>query len=143
MSFKIQQGRAWLAGLVLCVLTLLAFGNIVRNGFINYDDPEYLTANPHVQSGITWVNVEWAFTSTRNSNWTPLTWLSHMLDAQLFGLNPHAHHVVGFGLHITNALLLFALLRRFTGAFYPSFFVAALFAVHPLHVESVAWASER
>lgn len=143
MSFKIQQGRAWFAGLLLCVLTLLACGNVARNGFINYDDPDYVTANPHVQGGLTWANVKWAFTTTRNSNWTPLTWLSHMLDAQLFGLNPHAHHLAGLLWHTANALVLFVLLRRLTGALYPSFVAAAFFAVHPLHVESVAWASER
>ncbi|HEY5912484.1 MAG TPA: tetratricopeptide repeat protein, partial [Verrucomicrobiae bacterium] len=137
------QKRIVLGAVLLCGLTLLAFRGLVQNGFINYDDPDYVTANPHVLGGLTWANVVWAFTTTRVSNWNPLTWLSHMLDVELFGVNPQGHHLMGLVLHTTNALILFWLLRGMSGAFWRSFFVAAFFALHPLHVESVAWASER
>ena len=111
--------------------------------FVALDDPAYVTANPHVAGGLTWQNVSWAFTATHAANWHPLTWLSHMLDVQLFGMSARAHHLVSLALHLASTLLLFLLLARMTAAPARSAFVAALFAVHPLHVESVAWVAER
>jgi Flp pilus assembly protein TadD len=113
------------------------------HGFVNYDDPDYITGNAHVTGGLTWANIAWAFQSGHAANWHPLTWISHMMDCQLFGLNPAGHHLTNLLFHIANTLLLFVLLEKLTGAIWRSFFVAALFAWHPLHVESVAWASER
>ena len=110
---------------------------------MDYDDDDYVTDNPVVQRGLTWTGIQWAFTTGRASNWHPVTWLSHMTDCELFGLNPGAHHLVNVLFHTANAALLFVLLLRLTGALWPSAFVAALFAWHPLHVESVAWISER
>jgi protein O-mannosyl-transferase len=129
--------------LLLAVTTLAVFLPVGRHGYVNYDDSDYVTANSHVQSGLSWENVGWAFKSGHASNWHPLTWISHMLDLQIFGDRPGAQHLVSVGFHIANALLLFLLLRRMTGALWRSFMVAALFALHPLHVESVAWVSER
>jgi tetratricopeptide (TPR) repeat protein len=128
---------------LLAVATLAVFLPVGRYGYVNYDDSDYVTANTHVQSGLKWENVKWAFQSGHASNWHPLTWISHMLDLQIFGDKPGAQHLVSVGFHIANALLLFLLLRRMTGALWCSFMVATLFALHPLHVESVAWISER
>jgi protein O-mannosyl-transferase len=129
--------------LLLALVTLTVFLPVAWQGFVNYDDSDYVTENQHVQSGLKWDSVVWAFKTGHASNWHPLTWLSHMLDCQLFGLWAGGHHLVSVGLHILNTLLLFLLLRRITGALWRSVAVAALFALHPLHVESVAWASER
>jgi Tfp pilus assembly protein PilF len=133
--------------ILLCVLlaafTMAVFAQTGNHQFINFDDTIYVTNNPHVQGGITADNVAWAFTSTAASNWHPLTWLSHMADVQLFGLNPRGHHLTSVLLHIASTLLLFLLLARLTGSVWRSLFVAALFALHPLHVESVAWVAER
>jgi protein O-mannosyl-transferase len=129
--------------LVLAVATAFAFWPVLQADFINYDDPDYVTDNPHVQSGLTWENTEWAFRTTHASNWHPLTWLSHMLDVQLFGKGPVAPHAVNLLLHVLNTTLLFGLLRQITGAHWRSFVVAGLFGLHPLHVESVAWVAER
>ncbi len=129
--------------LLLAALTLAAFWPVRLNDFINYDDQQYVYENVQVKQGLTWRNAGWAFTTTHASNWHPLTWLSHMADVQVFGLNPGAHHLVSLAIHIVNALLLFHLLARMTGSVWASAFAAALFAVHPLHVESVAWAAER
>jgi len=129
--------------LLLAVTTMAVFLPVARHGYVNYDDSDYVTANTHVQSGLRWENVVWAFKSGHASNWHPLTWMSHMLDVQLFGQKAGAHHLVSLGFHIANTLLLLLLLRRLTGALWRSFMVAALFALHPLHVESVAWVSER
>lgn len=129
--------------LCLALVTLVVFLPVAWQGFVNYDDSDYVTENAHVQSGLKWVNVVWAFTTGHASNWHPLTWLSHMVDCQLFNLKAGAHHLVSVGFHIANTLLLFLLLRRMTGALWRSALVAGLFALHPLHVESVAWASER
>jgi tetratricopeptide (TPR) repeat protein len=115
----------------------------VSHGFITYDDPTYVTENAHVQGGITREALRWAFRSTEASNWHPLTWISHMADCQLYGLNPSGHHLTSVLLHAANAALLFLALSRMTGAPWRSALAAALFAVHPLHVESVAWVSER
>src|SRR4051812_40303401 len=129
----------------LIILTLAVFSPVVRNEFVNYDDPEYVTANLHVQGGFTWPNLKWAFSTGPGhaSNWHPVTWLSHMLDYKLFKDNPAAHHLMNAGLHSANVALLFLLLWTMTRSIWRSAFVAALFAWHPLHVESVAWASER
>src|SRR5471030_830059 len=127
----------------LAAITLLVYAPMLRHGFVNYDDPDYITGNTHVTSGLTWANVGWAFTSRDASNWHPLTWISHTIDCQLFGVIPAGHHLTNLLFHIANTLLLFFLLEKLTGAIWRSFFVAALFAWHPLHVESVAWASER
>ena len=129
--------------LFLVVMTLAVYWRAGSNGFINLDDPSYVTVNPHVQTGFTFDNVRWAFTSTEAANWHPLTWLSHMLDCQLYGLNPRGHHFTSIFIHIANTVLLFLLFSRMTGALWRSACVAALFALHPLHVESVAWVAER
>jgi hypothetical protein len=129
--------------LVLTAVTLLVYLPMLWHGFVNYDDPDYITNNPHVQAGLTWPGIVWAFQSGEASNWHPLTWISHMADWQLFGRNAAGHHLVNLLFHTANTLLLFLLLNRLTGALWRSAFVAALFAWHPLHVESVAWASER
>ena len=112
--------------------------------FLNYDDPEFVTANPHVQGGLNWEGVQWAFCNTTQAvYWAPLMWLSHMLVCQLFGLNAWGHHLINVLLHATNTALVFLVLRRMTRATWQSMFVAALFGWHPLRVESVAWVSER
>lgn len=129
--------------LVLAVVTVLVYLPVLHNGFVNYDDPDYLVNNPHVNAGLTWSGILWAFRSTAASNWHPLTWISLMADCQLFGVNAAGTHLVNVLFHTANAVLLFLLLSRLTGALWRSAFVAALFAWHPLHVESVAWAAER
>src|SRR5438093_562293 len=116
---------------------------VLVGGFVLLDDPFYITQNPRVRAGLSAANLLWAFRGTPTSNWHPLTWLSHMADCQLFGLNPALHHLTSLVLHCASALILFLLLERATEAAGRSVFVAALFAVHPLHVESVAWTSER
>jgi protein O-mannosyl-transferase len=121
----------------------LVFGQTVHHEFINYDDEVYVYENPHVVSGLTTEGVAWAFTTGHASNWHPLTWLSHMLDCQLYGLKPWGHHLSSVLLHAAAAILLFLVLRRMTGDLWPSAFVAAVFAIHPLRVESVAWVAER
>jgi tetratricopeptide (TPR) repeat protein len=116
---------------------------VIHDGFVSLDDHQYITDNAMVRAGLTWPGVIWAFTNTEAANWHPVTWLSHMVDCQFFGLHPGAHHLVNVGFHIANTLLLFTFLCRTTGALWRSAFVAALFAWHPLRVESVAWAAER
>ncbi len=129
--------------LALAVVTLAVYWPATEHEFIVFDDQQYVTDNAHVQAGLTWVGVVWAFTNIEAANWHPLTWLSHMLDCNLFGLYAGGHHLINVLFHIANSLLLFVLLHRLTGARWRSAFVAAFFAWHPLHVESVAWASER
>ncbi len=138
-----QRLELLLACLVLAGATLSIYWPVHRFEFIHFDDPEYVLHNPHVASGLTAGNVTWAFTANYAGNWHPVTWLSHMLDVQLFGMNPGAHHLVNVGFHTANALLLLFLLRALTGLTWPSAAVAGLFALHPLHVESVAWVAER
>jgi tetratricopeptide (TPR) repeat protein len=128
---------------ILILSTLLVFWQVHNFDFINYDDKDYVYKNPHVLNGLTEDGVIWAFTTPNTGNWLPLTWLSFMLDCQLFGANPGWMHLVNLLLHIANTLLLFAILRKMTGALWPSAFVAAAFAIHPMHVESVAWIAER
>ena len=127
----------------LIAAIVFVYAPVWHHDFTNYDDPDYVTNNPHVTAGITWRGVVWALTTGYDANWHPLTWLSHMLDVQLYGLHGGPHHVTNVLFHIANTLLLFGLLRRMTGAMGRSAFVAALFALHPLHVESVAWIAER
>jgi protein O-mannosyl-transferase len=135
--------RAVMMCLLLGALTLAAFWPVVHCGFTNFDDPIYVTANPHVLGGLTLESIGWAFRAGYYANWHPLTWLSHMADVELFGDRAGGHHLTSLLLHIANTLLLFWVLQRMTGALGRSSLVAALFAVHPLHVESVAWISER
>ena len=129
--------------LALGLITLGVFAPSLSHEFLAYDDQAYVTENPHVQAGLTWPGVRWAFRSYAASNWHPVTWLSHMLDCQLYGLRPAGHHLTNLLLHTANTLLLFLVLNRMTGAMWRSASVAALFAWHPLHVESVAWVAER
>ena len=135
--------RQRLICLALALVTLLAYLPAARQGFILYDDPEYISQNRVVQAGLTLTGVRWAFTTFQCSLWIPLTWLSHMLDCEWFGVDPAAHHIVGALFHAANAGLFFWVLVRLGGALWPSAFAAALFAWHPLRVESVAWAAER
>jgi hypothetical protein len=127
----------------LTVATVVAFWQVNKCAFFIFDDPNYVTQNPHTQKGITMSNIQWALTAGDVSNWHPLTWMSHMLDVQLFGMQPRWHHVTNLLFHVANTLLLFFVLQRMTKARWESAFVAALFALHPLHVESVAWVGER
>jgi tetratricopeptide (TPR) repeat protein len=135
--------RPALLAALLALLTLGVYAGVARNGFVDYDDPAYVTQNAHVRAGLTPDTAAWAFTSREESNWHPLTWLSHALDVTLFGVEPAGHHLVSAAIHALNAALLLLLLHALTGATWRSALVAALFALHPLHVESVAWASER
>ena len=127
----------------LLVLVFAIYAQVRTHAFIDFDDPGYVSNNPHVLGGLTWSGVQWAFTHVYQANWHPLTWISHMIDAQLFGPNAGAHLLVSVALHALNSALLFLLLYIATGAQWRSAVVAALFAVHPMHVESVAWVSER
>ena len=129
--------------LLLATITLALYWPVTGFEFNNYDDAQYITKNPVVQSGITTETVAWAFRSGYAGNWHPLTWLSHMLDCEIYGLNAGGHHFTNVLFHTANTLLLFSLLRRLTGAVWRAAFVAALFAWHPLHVESVAFVAER
>ncbi len=131
------------AALLLAALTLAVFWPVTRHAFLTYDDDAYLTANPQVRDGLSWSGVRWALTATHAANWHPLTWMSHMADVTLFGMRPGLHHLMGLLLHAAAAVLLFLALRGMSGSQGASAFTAALFAVHPLHVESVAWAAER
>jgi protein O-mannosyl-transferase len=138
-----RQKRSIILCLLLILATLAFYNPIIHNGFTNFDDNQYITENAHLRSGLTWSTFKWALTSFDAANWHPLTWLSHALDYQLFKLNPLGPHYVNVLLHSANAVLLFLLLQAATEATWPSIFVAALFALHPINVESVAWAAER
>jgi tetratricopeptide (TPR) repeat protein len=127
----------------LVVVNLVVYLPLIHYDFVSFDDPYYVTENPNVAVGLTVHGLRWAFTTGHAANWHPLTWLSHMLDVQLFGLNAGPHHAVSITFHIINTLAVFALLYKLTGTIGRSSFVAGLFAVHPMHVESVAWISER
>jgi tetratricopeptide (TPR) repeat protein len=131
------------AALGLVGLTLAVYASVWHAEFVRFDDPDYVTQNPQVTAGLTWDGIKWALTTGHAANWHPLTWLSHMLDVQVFGMSAGPHHLTNLAFHVINTLLLFTALRRMTGAVGRSAFAAALFAVHPLHVESVAWVSER
>ena len=133
--------------LAVCGFLLLAvvivFGQTVHHDFVEFDDNDYVYQNRHVLRGLTAEGIAWAATATHANNWHPLTWLSHMLDCQLYGRWPGGHHLTSVLLHAANAILLFLVLRRMTGDLWPSAFVAVVFAAHPLRVESVAWVAER
>jgi protein O-mannosyl-transferase len=137
------ENRVLIFCLLLVAATLAFYNPIVHNQFVDYDDLSYIQKNFHVTGGLTWEDIKWSFTTGRDGNWHPLTWLSHALDCQLFGLNPIGHHYTNLLLHGANVVLLFLLLLRATGSPWPSLVVAALFALHPANVESVAWAAER
>jgi tetratricopeptide (TPR) repeat protein len=127
----------------LALATLVVFFPVAGHEFVNYDDSDYVTSNPHVQSGLNWKNIAWAFGTSYASNWHPVTWLSHMLDRQFFGQSSGGPHLINACFHALNTVLLFFMLRQFTGTLWRSALTAAFFALHPLHVESVAWISER
>ena len=139
---KLNIHPFWIC-LALTLATAAVFHQVCTYDFVNYDDPLYVYQNPNIQAGITLKTVKWAFTTGRALHWCPLTWLSHMRDWQTFGKNPAGHHLTNLVFHIANTLLLFIVLKQMTSALWPSAFVAALFALHPLHVESVAWVSDR
>jgi tetratricopeptide (TPR) repeat protein len=130
-------------GFLLVMMTFAVYQQVRNYGFMNYDDDDYVTQNPFVRDGLTWRGVSWAFRSHLHGHYHPVTWLSHMTDTELFGLNPAGHHLTSVFLHIINTLLLFLILRRMTGDLWQSAFVGALFAIHPLHVEPIAWIAGR
>ena len=141
--FAHPQKRNVIVCLLLAVVTLALYNPVNRHPFVNYDDDRYVTENPHVRQGLTANTITWALTSTEQANWHPLTWMSHALDYSLYRLNPAGHHFTSILLHVVNVILLFLLLMWSTERFGPSLFVAALFAIHPINVESVAWVAER
>jgi tetratricopeptide (TPR) repeat protein len=135
---------AWLLAVLLALVTIALYRPAAGFDFINYDDPDYVTANPHIQGGLNWENVKWAFSNTEQAAyWAPLMWLSHILACQFFGLNPWGHHLMNVLLHAANTALVFLVFQRMTGAIWRSLILAALFGWHPLRVESVAWVTER
>jgi hypothetical protein len=138
-----RDNHVWMICLFLAAVVFALYWRVLANQFINFDDGVYITLNDHVKGGLTLNGILWAFSDTANGNWHPLTWLSHMLDVELFGLNPAAHHLINVFWHAANSVVLFLALRQMTGCLWRSAIVAALFAFHPLRVESVAWASER
>ncbi len=129
--------------LLLAVTVAFVYARVTHYSFINFDDLAYVYGNPHVTSGLTWSGIKWAFLTTDYIYWQPITWLSHMLDVQFYGLNAGGHHATNVGLHIFNTTLLYFVLRSFKLAIWPSALGAAVFALHPLRVESVAWVAER
>ena len=143
MSDRLGKYRVLCVYLILGSVTFIVYKPVLHQGFSCFDDSDYVTANRNVQGGLMRQSVLWAFGKPYAANWHPITWLSHILDCELFGLNPKGHHLVSLLLHIANTLLLLRVLQEMTGALWRSTFVAALFALHPLHVESVAWVAER
>ena len=143
MDRNSNKNRSFLICLLLALIILAVFYQVYSFSFVNFDDPAYIYKNPNIQTGITVKTIEWACATGYAANWHPLTWLSHILDWQLFGSNPAGHHITNLIFHIANTLLLFFVLKQMTNAIWQSAFVAALFALHPLHVESVAWVTER
>ncbi len=139
---RLLESPLWMC-LFLLIVVLACFWQVRSHDFVNFDDDTYVTANPMVQRGIAKDSVAWAFKTTVAGNWHPLTLISHMLDVQLYGLRPGPHHMTSVLIHAVNAMLLFLLIRSMTGLLWPPFLVAVLFALHPMHVESVAWVSER
>jgi protein O-mannosyl-transferase len=142
VSWATSIGVSAVCGFLLMAIVLV-FGQTVGHDFINYDDNNYVYANPHITHGLTAQEIAWAFTSDYASNWHPLTWIFHMLDYQIYGLWPGGHHLTNVLLHAATAISLFLVLLKMTGDLWPSAFAAAVFAIHPLRVESVAWAAER
>jgi len=130
-------------GIAMVVTVLAVYSQVAEHGFIDFDDGIYILNNAHVRTGLTSENIRWALTSLEASNWHPLTWISHMLDCQVYGLRPAGHHLTSLFLHVANCLLLFLVLRTATGDLWRSALAATLFGLHPLHIESVAWVSER
>ena len=143
MDLGDRKKTRWLICLALALVTIAVYWRVGGFDFVNYDDPDYVSENDVVKAGLTLHGIAWAFTHFHAGNWHPLTWISHMLDCQLFGMHAGAHHWVNVAFHMANAILLFLLLSRLTGAQWRSAIAAALFALHPLHVESVAWIAER
>ncbi len=140
MTVSGSRWQKWGLCLLLGVATIAVFWPALRCGFIQFDDQDYVTENKAVQQGLTSQSVEWAFSTTHAGNWHPLTWLSHIVDCQVYGLRPMGHHLTSLLLHTANSVLLLLLLFRLTRALWPSAFVAAMFALHPLRVqESVVW----
>jgi tetratricopeptide (TPR) repeat protein len=140
---KRESRKVFFVALCLVAAVIVTYIPVIHSDFVGYDDELYVTENKIVQEGFSSESLKWAFTTFHSGNWHPLTWLSHMLDYELYGLNPAGHHWTQVEFHIVNTVLLFFILFKMTGALYKSAFVAALFALHPLHVESVAWVSER
>lgn len=134
---------AWILATLLLLTVLMVYSRVATFAFVNFDDPQYVLDNPQVSAGLTADGVAWAFTKSHAANWHPLTWISHMLDFELYGPRSGVHHVTNVLFHAASSLILFLLMRRITGSTWGSFFVAFGFALHPLHVESVAWISER
>jgi protein O-mannosyl-transferase len=134
--------RLWIS-VALTAVVFLAYAASLRNGFTGYDDPDYITSNVHVVTGLSRVNTAWALTAVHANNWHPVTWISHQMDCAMFGLWPGGHHLVSLLFHVANTLLLFWWLSGLTGAMWRSAAVALIFGLHPVHVESVAWAAER
>jgi tetratricopeptide (TPR) repeat protein len=141
--FHTPQKRRVILCLLLALATLALYYPVTRAPFLNYDDPVYVTNNPHVRDGLSWKTIVWTFRTPKDLDWHPMTWLSYAADSQVFGQNPAAFHTVNLLLHALNALLLFLILESATGFAWRSLAVAALFALHPLNVESVAWIAER
>ena len=141
--FRPPQKRRLILSLLLVLATLALYNQVTRAPFLNFDDVVYVIDNPHVHAGLTWNTVVWAFHTSEAANWHPVTWLSHALDYQIFGLNPAGPHMINVLLHAVNAVLLFLILESATGLAWRSLAVAALFALHPMNVESVAWIAER
>jgi len=138
-----EMVRTLVICVVLAVGTFCAFAQVMNNDFVNYDDDQYVTENPFVRRGLNAESVKWAFTTVHMGNWHPLTWISHILDSSVFGVEPAGHHLVSLVLHIANVVLLFLILKAATGCVWQSAFVAAVFGLHPLATESVAWVSQR
>lgn len=138
-----RQFAVWVTALLLILATMLMYNPAVKGSFLSYDDPGYVTQNSHVLQGLTRSSISWAFTSSAEGNWHPITWISHMVDVEIFKLNPMGHHLTSVFLHVINAVLIFFLVYSFTGYLWRSAVVGALFALHPFNVESVAWISER
>ena len=138
-----KQQQRFIIITILIIVTIGSFIGVIHNGFINYDDPAYVVRNTNIQSGLALSTVVWAFTATIESNWHPLTWLSHALDYSLFGLEARYHHAMSLFLHLLTSVMVFILFELMTGKQWQSAFIACVFAIHPLHVESVAWIAER
>ncbi|MDQ5984312.1 MAG: hypothetical protein CSYNP_00005 [Syntrophus sp. SKADARSKE-3] len=143
MRSEVSQKTHLFICLFLIIAIFSVYGQVWHHKFIDFDDEEYIVQNPHVNSGLSIANVVWAFNSAYSNNWHPLTWISHMTDVELFGLNPRGHHLMNVLFHAINSVLLFLLFLRMTGKTWQCAALAAFFALHPLHVESVAWAAER
>jgi len=141
--FQFPQKRRLILCLLLVLATLALYNPVTRAPFLNFDDVVYVTDNPQVRAGLTWNTVVWSFHASEAANWHPVTWLSHALDCQIFGLNPAGPHIINVLLHAANAVLLFLILESATGLVWRSLAVAVLLALHPINVESVAWVAER